>query len=101
MKTYEAYKLLKVLGFAKGVEKADAKEFKDKPLKEFVGEVWLSVLDGAMNPKDRNSTYYRLVMSVAAVPSKVMKNNKNMKKLIEAADYALTGGEINNQSATI
>lgn len=101
MKTYDAYKLLKVLGFAKGVEKEDAKEFKDKPLKEFVDEVWLSVLDGAMTPKDRNSTYYRLVMSVAAVPSKIMKNNKNMKKLIDAADYALTGGDINNQSATI
>ena len=101
MKTYEAYKLLKVLGFAKGVEKEDAKEFKDKPLKEFVDEVWLSVLDGAMHPKDRNSTYYRLVLSVAAVPSKIMKNNRNMKKLIEAADYALTGGDINNQSATI
>lgn len=101
MKTYEAYKLLKLLGFAKGVEKEDAKEFSDKPLKEFVDEVWLSVLDGAMHPKDKSSTYYRLVLSVAAVPSKIKKNSKNAKKLIEAADYALTGGDINNQSATI
>lgn len=101
MKTYEAYKLLKLLGFAKGVEKEDAKEFKDKPLKEFVNEVWLSVLDGAMNPKDKNSTYYRLVLSVASVPSKIRKDSKNAKKLIAAADYALTGGDINNQSATI
>ncbi|MDE5670362.1 MAG: metallophosphoesterase [Eubacterium sp.] len=101
MKTYEAYKLLKVLGFAKGVEKDAAKEFKDKPLKEFINEVWLSVLDGAMNPKDKNSAYYRLVLSVASVPSKIKKDSKNAKKLIEAADYALTGGDINNQSATI
>lgn len=101
MKTYEAYKFLKVLGFAKGVSKEDAKEFADKPLKEFAGEVWLSVLDGAMNPKDESSTYYRLVMSVAAVPSKVLKNNGSMKKLEEAAHYALTGGDINNQHATI
>lgn len=101
MKTYEAYKLLKLLGFAKGVEKEDAKEFSNKPLKEFVDEVWLSVLDGAMHPKDKGSTYYRLVLSVAAVPSKIKKNSKNAKKLIEAADYALTGGDINNQSATI
>ena len=82
-------------------EKEDAKEFKDKPLKDFVDEVWLSVLDGALNPKDRNSTYYRLVLSVASVPSKLKKNSKNAKKLIKAADYALTGGDINNQSATI
>ncbi|MDE6110819.1 MAG: hypothetical protein K2F65_02760, partial [Eubacterium sp.] len=101
MKTYEAYKLLKVLGFAKGVEKEDAKEFKDKPLKEFVDEVWLSALDGAMKPKSRNSTYYRLVLSVASVPSKIKKDSKNAKKLIKAADYVLTGGDINNQSATI
>lgn len=101
MKTYEAYKFLKVFGFAKGVSKEDAKEFSDKPLKEFVSEIWLSVLDGAMFPKDKNSTYYRLVMSVAAVPSKVFKNSKNMKKITEAADYALTGGEINNQHAVI
>ncbi len=78
-----------------------AKEFKDKPLKEFVNEVWLSVLDGAMHPKDKNSTYYRLVLSVASVPSKIRKDSKNAKKLIAAADYALTGGDINNQSATI
>lgn len=101
MNTYEAYKLLKMLGFAKGVAKEDAKEFGDKPLKEFVNEIWLSVLDGAMHPKDKSSTYYRLVMSVAAVPSKVLKNSKNAKKLEAAADYALTGGEINNQHATI
>lgn len=101
MKTYDAYKLLKMLGFAKGVEKEDAKEFKDKPLKEFVDEVWLSALDGAMNPKSRNSTYYRLVLSVASVPSKIKKDSENAKKLIAAADYVLTGGDINNQSATI
>lgn len=101
MKTYDAYKLLKMLGFAKGVEKEDAKEFKDKPLKEFVDEVWLSALDGAMNPKERNSTYYRLVLSVASVPSKIKKDSENAKRLIEAADYVLTGGDINNQSATI
>ena len=59
------------------------------------------MLDGAMNPKDESSTYYRLVMSVAAVPSKVLKNNGSMKKLEEAAHYALTGGDINNQHATI
>ena len=53
--TYEAYKLLETAWLSKGVEKEDAKDFKDKPLKEFVNEVWLSVLDGAMNPKDKKT----------------------------------------------
>lgn len=101
IKTYEAYKLLKLLGFAKGVSKEDAKEFCEKPLKEFIFEIWLSVLDGARFPRDKSSTYYRFVMSVAAAPSKVFKNSKNMKKLTKAADYALTGGDIDNQHATI
>ena len=98
---WDVYKLLKRLGLAKGIKKSDAEQYRYKPLKEVIGEVWLSALDGTVTPHDRDSAYYRLVMTALSAPSKILKNNDDMKKLKGAADNILTGGEINNQHATI
>lgn len=101
MLAYDVYKILKMLGLADGVTKADAEKYHYVSLKEFIGNFWLSALDGAKNSYSRESSYYKLVMAVMSAPSKILKNNNDMKLLISAADYVLTGGDINNQSAVI
>lgn len=101
MLTYDAYKLLRLLGLANSVTRAEAEEYHYKPLKEFIDEVMLSIFDGAMNPKAESSAYYKLVMAVFSAPSKIAKGNKDLQLLPAAAHYILTGGEINNQHATI
>ncbi len=98
---WDVYKVLHALGLAKGVSKADVMQFRYKPLREMIGEVWLSILDGSLHAHPRDSAYYRVVMCAASVPAKMFKNNSNMKELAVAADHILTGGEINNQSAVI
>ncbi len=97
----DAYKILKVLGFAKNISRAEMKPYYYKSLKEMINEVWLNLLDGQQSTYDRSSTYYKLVMAVMTIPSKLIPNNNDMKELINLADYILTGGEINNQKATI
>lgn len=97
----DAYKIIKALGFAKNISRAEIKQYYYKPLKEMINEIWLNLLDGQQSTYDRNSTYYKLVMAVMSIPSKLMPKNDDMKELINLADYILTGGEINNQRATI
>lgn len=98
---WDAYKLLRACGLATGVSKADAMQFRYKPLREMIGEIWLSILDGARTPHSRNSAYYRVVMCAMRAPSRLFKKNEDLKKLTLAADHILTGGEINNQNAVI
>lgn len=98
---WDVYKLLRSLGLTKGVSKADAMKFRYKPLREMIGEIWLSVLDGTVNPHPRDSAYYRVVMCALSAPSRIVKNNTDLRKLTLAADNILTGGEINNQKARI
>lgn len=98
---WDVYKLLRALGLAKGVSKADAMQFRYKPLREMIGEVWLSILDGALHPHTRDSAYYRVVMCAMRAPSRIMKNSSELRELTIAADNILTGGEIDNQFAII
>lgn len=98
---WDVYKMLKRLGLAKNISKSDALEYRYKPLKELIGEIWLSVLDGALVPHERESSYYRVVYGALSVLPTVFKNNDDMKELLNAVDIILTGGEINNQHATI
>lgn len=98
---WDVYKILKRLGLAKSISKSDALEYRYKPLKELIGEIWLSVLDGALVPHERESSYYRVVYGALSVLPTVFKNNDDMKELLNAVDIILTGGEINNQHATI
>lgn len=98
---WDAYKLLKAVGLAAGVSRADALEYRYKPLKEMIGEVWLSALDGAARPHPRSGAYYRLVTCALTAPARLCKNNELLQKLEAAADNILTGGAINNQEADI
>ena len=98
---WDVYKMLKRIGLAKSISKSDALEYRYKPLKELIGEIWLSVLDGALVPHGRESSYYRVVYGALSVLPTVFKNNDDMKELLNAVDIILTGGEINNQHATI
>ncbi|MGN0458477.1 MAG: metallophosphoesterase family protein [Eubacterium sp.] len=97
----DAFKLLKRLGLAKNISKKEIKPYYYKPLKEMINEVWLNLLDGHINTYERESTYYKLVMAVITIPSKLNPRNESFKELINLGDYVLTGGEINNQQATI
>lgn len=97
----DAYRLLKISGFAKNISKKEILPYYYKPLKEMINEVWLNLLDGQQKTYERNSSYYKLVMSVLSIPSKISPKNNSFKELINLGDYILTGGEINNQQATI
>lgn len=97
----DVYKHLKRLGFMKSVSKQDIKPYYYMPLKDMVNDIWLNLLDGQRHTYARDSVYYKLVMSVFSIPHKLMPKNEDMKELINFGDYLLTGGEINNQEATI
>ena len=101
MLDYDVYKILRSFGLAKYVPKSAAQRYHYKPLKEFMGEVFLSALDGALDPKEKGSDYYELVMGVIIGISRLKNDEKLTKKLIAMFDNLLTGGEINNQHATI
>ena len=98
---YDVYKLMKRLGLAKYIPKSAAERYHYKPLKEFINEVLLSVFDGALDAKERESDYYALVIGVILGLSQLKRDNEFTEKLIEMFDNLLTGGEINNQHATI
>lgn len=95
------YKKLKLFGLAKFVDKKLVKKFKNKKILEFADEMMLSAFDGSIKKYSREDDYYKLVMSVVSIPSKILKNNNDMKKLIFAVDAILTGGKFNNQKDTI
>ncbi len=98
---WDVYKLLRFFRLDNGVSKCDAQQYRYKPLKEMIGEFWLSALDGAVNPHPEGSAYYNLVMCALSAPKSILKNNDDMKELANAAHQVLTGGEINNQQATV
>ncbi|MCC8016654.1 MAG: metallophosphoesterase [Clostridiales bacterium] len=98
---WDVYKRLKLLGAARGISYSQARRYRYKPLKDMIGEIYLSALDGAKHKHGRESTYYKLVMAAVSVLSLFAKGSKNSAELKKAADYILTGGEINNQSALI
>lgn len=98
---YDVYKLLRSFGLAKYIPKSAAERYHYKPLKEFINEVLLSVFDGALDQKERDSDYYALVIGVILGLSHIKNDPELTKKLMEMFDNILTGGEINNQHATI
>lgn len=97
----DAYKRLKVLGLAKNISTQEMKKLYYKPLKEMINEVMLNLFDGQQHTYEKDDTYYKLVMAVTSIPHKLKPQNDNFSELINFTDYLLTGGEINNQKATI
>ena len=97
----DAYRLLKSLGLAKNISKQEVRPYYYKPLKDMINEVFLNLLDGQKKTYSRDDTYYKLVMDVVSIPYKIKGDSEDFKELINLGDYILTGGDINNQSATI
>ncbi len=97
----DLYKRLKFLPFSGFVDKSLADKFSDRKIMEFVDRIWINALDGAMIKYDRDSDYYRFVMSIVSIPSKIFKKNIDFKKLIFAFDAILTGGRLDNQQGTL
>lgn len=97
----KAYRKLRLLGLAKFVDKDLAIKFKNKKIIDFVNEITLSLFDGSVKKYTREDDYYKFVMSFISIPSKIMKNNLDTKKLIFAIDAILTGGKFDNQKDTI
>lgn len=97
----DMYRKLKRLGLAKSIKREWIAEFYDTKLTDFIDRILLSAMDGSIKKFDRNSSYYKLVMAVVSIPSKLLKSNNDMKKLIFAVDTILTGGKFNNQNETI
>lgn len=86
---------------ARGIDKEAVHEFYNTKITDFIDRLLLSAIDGSVVKYDRNSAYYRLVMSIVSIPSKLLKSNTDMKRLIFTADTILTGGKYNNQNETI
>ena len=98
---WDVYKILKRMGLANNITKSDALKYRYKSLKELIGEIWLSVLDGAYKSYKRDSSYYRLVYGALSALPMIFKNNNDVNELLNAADIILTGGETDNQHAKI
>lgn len=97
----QLYKKLKFMGLAKSIDKELAYKFKNYKVIDFFDQIFLSAFDGGIVTFDRASDYYLFVMSVISIPNKVLKNNKDYKKLILAVDSILTGGNYNNRKDII
>lgn len=97
----QAYNKLKNLGLSRMVDKALIDEYEDVKITDFIDRLVLSAMDGSVKSFDKKSTYYMLVMAIVSIPSKLLKSNNDMKRLIFAADNILTGGKYNNQHDTI
>ncbi|MCM1286333.1 MAG: metallophosphoesterase [Acetobacter sp.] len=97
----DVYRRLKHLGLAEYVDKDAFCAYQNKRLISIIDEIWLSALDGSRVKYEKDSDYYRLVMSVISIPCKIFKKNNDLKKLIFAFDNILTGGKYNNQADII
>lgn len=97
----DIYKRLKKFGLDKYVDRQAAEACSDIRLITIIDGVWLSLLDGSRKHYARESEYYRLVMSVVSIPSRIFIKNKDLKKLEETMDVILTGGKYNNQRDTL
>jgi hypothetical protein len=95
------YKKLKKLGLAKDIDKEIVEKFKSKKVVDFVDEIMLSAIDGSVKKYTKDDDYYKLVMSVISIPSRIFKKNSDAKKMYFAVDAVLTGGRFDNQQATI
>lgn len=95
------YKKLKRIGLAKDIDYILAVKYRNKKLLDIIDEIYLSLFDGSTVTYSRDDDYYKLIMSVVSIPSKIFKKNNDMKKLIFAIDSILTGGNFNNQKDII
>lgn len=97
----DVYKKLKRIGLAKDIDYILAVKYRNKKLLDIIDEIYLSLFDGSTVTYSRDDDYYKLIISVVSIPSKIFKKNNDMKKIIFAVDSILTGGNFNNQKDII
>ena len=97
----DVYKKFKRIGLAKDIDYILAVKYRNKKLLDIIDEIYLSLFDGSTVTYSRDDDYYKLIISVVSIPSKIFKKNNDMKKLIFAIDSILTGGNFNNQKDII
>ena len=88
-----AAKIIRLVSLGKAVKRAEIKEFPDGLVIDIAKEVFLGVFHGGLVTYERGSGYYRAVMAAVSL-------TKN-RKLMEAIDAILTGGEININDAML
>ena len=98
---WDAFKLMKALGLAKNISRAEVQRYRYKPLKEVMNEVFLSLFDGQKKTYSETDVYYKLVISAFSLPSLIIKNNEDAIEFLSFGKRLLTGGKINSQSADI
>lgn len=97
----ELYSKIRLFGLGRFVDKAAVNALGGYRVLDVIEDVLMGALDGSMTKYSRDSDFYRLVMSFVSIPSKIFKNNFDLKKLIFAVDEILTGGRIDNQHAVL
>lgn len=97
----ELYSKMKLFGLARFADKDAVNALSGYRVLDIIEDVMIGALDGSKTKYSRDSDFYRLVMSFVSIPSKILKNNFDMKKLIFAVDEILTGGRIDNQHAVL
>lgn len=97
----DVYIKLSKMGLAKGIDRQCLVDYGNTKTTEFVDRILLSAMDGSIETFARNSSYYKLVMAIVSIPSRLLKNNTDAKRLIFAVDAILAGGKHNNQNETI
>ncbi|MCD7723530.1 MAG: metallophosphoesterase [Clostridiales bacterium] len=101
MLVWDLYKMLRRAGLIGKSLKKDALKYRYVSLVDFIDEIWLSALDGAKTKHEEGSSYYNLVMAVAALPAKILKSSAQARLLSQAFHNVLTGGDIDNHHAEI
>ena len=86
-----AAKYIRLITLGKAVKRNEIKDFPDCLVMDIALEVFLSVFDGGLVRHERDSGTYKAVMAAISL-------TKN-KKLMDAIDAILTGGEIDSNDA--
>lgn len=97
----DLYGKMRLFGLAHFLDKGAVETLRGHRVLDVIENVMLGALDGSLTKYSRDSDFYRLVMSFVSIPSKILKNNFDMKKLIFAVDEILTGGRIDNQHSVL
>ena len=86
-----AARLIRVISLGRAVKRGDIKTFPDSLVVDIAKEVFLGVFDGGFVRHERGSGYYKAVVAAVSL-------TKN-RKLMDAVDAILTGGEIDSNDA--
>jgi len=88
-----AAKIIRFISLGKAVQRGEIKDFPDRLALDLAKEVFLGVFDGGLARHERGSGTYKAVMAAISL-------TKN-RRLMDAIDAILTGGEIDSNDAAL